>query len=108
MGINITYIRAKQGLLYLTTVIDLFDRKVIGWTLSHTMKAKDTSIKSFKKALINRPINPSQSLIYHSDRGIQYACAEFVSELTINQSLEVCQEKEIVGIMLWQKVSSKH
>ena len=84
---DITYIRTKQGWLYLTTVIDLFDRKVIGWSLSHTMKAKDTSIKLFKMALINRPINPNQSLIYHSDRGIQYACAEFVSELSKHKSI---------------------
>lgn len=45
---DITYIRTKKGWLYLTTVIDLFDRKVIGWSLSDTMKAKDTSVKSLK------------------------------------------------------------
>jgi transposase InsO family protein len=84
---DITYIATHQGWTYLTTMIDLFDRKVIGWSLSHTMKAKDTSIKSFKMALINRPINPNQSLIYHSDRGIQYACAEFVSELSKHKSI---------------------
>jgi putative transposase len=84
---DITYIRTYQGWLYLTTVIDLFDRKVIGWSLSHTMKAKDTSVKSFKMALINRPINPNQSLIYHSDRGIQYACQEFVLELNKHKSI---------------------
>jgi putative transposase len=84
---DITYIRTQQGWLYLTTVIDLFDRKVIGWSLSHTMKAKDTSIKSLKMALLNRPIDPNQSLIYHSDRGIQYACEEFVSELNKHKSI---------------------
>lgn len=88
MGIrDITYIRTGQGWLYLTTVIDLFDRKVIGWSLSHTMKTKDTNIKSFKMALINRPINPNQSLIYHSDRRIQYACKEFISELNKHKSI---------------------
>ena len=84
---DITYVRTSQGWLYLTTVIDLFDRKVIGWSLSNTMKAKDTTIKSFKMALINRPINSNQSLIYHSDRGIQYACQEFVSELNKHKSI---------------------
>jgi putative transposase len=84
---DITYIRTSQGWLYLTIVIDLFDRQVIGWSLSHTMKARDTSIKSFKMALINRPINPNQLLIYHSDRGIQYACQEFVSELNRHESV---------------------
>jgi putative transposase len=84
---DITYIRTKQGWLYLTIVIDLFDRKVIGWSLSHTMKAQETSIKLFKMALLNSPINPDQSLIYHSDRGMQYACGEFVSELSKHKSV---------------------
>jgi putative transposase len=44
---------------YLTSVIDLFDRKVIGCAMSATMRAKDTSIKAFKMALIDRPIKKS-------------------------------------------------
>lgn len=84
---DITYIRTKQGWLYLTTVIDLFDRKVIGWSLSNTMKAKDTSVKSLQMALINRPLESNQKLIYHSDRGIQYACEEFLSEINKNKSI---------------------
>lgn len=47
---DITYVRTSQGWLYITSVIDLFDRKVIDWALSSTMKAKDTSIKAFKMA----------------------------------------------------------
>lgn len=84
---DITYVRTGQGWLYLTSVIDLFDRKVIGWALSATMSAKDTSIKAFKMALINRPIKNNQSLIFHSDRGIQYACEEFVCELNKQKSI---------------------
>lgn len=83
---DITYIRTGQGWLYLTSVIDLFDRKVIGWSLSNTMRAKDTSIAAFKMALINRPIK-NKSLIFHSDRGIQYACEEFVLELNKHKSI---------------------
>jgi len=77
----ITYIATKQGWLYLTIVIDLFDRKVIVWALSHTMKADDTVISAFKMAKMNRPINKEQPLIFHSDRGIQYACKEFTNTL---------------------------
>ena len=84
---DITYIRTGQGWLYLTTVIDLFDRKVIVWALSATMRAKDTSIAAFKMALINRSIENDQSLIFHSDRGIQYACEEFVCELNKHKSI---------------------
>ena len=72
---DITYIRTRQGWLYLTTVIDLGDRKIIGWALSVTMKAIDTVIPAFKMAQKTRPI--TQELIFHSDRGIQYACNEF-------------------------------
>ncbi|MGH2667393.1 IS3 family transposase [Flavobacterium sp.] len=79
---DITYIYMKNGgWIYLTIVLDLFDRKVIGWTLSQTLKAKDTTVEAFKKALLNRPIQESNPLIFHSDRGTQYACKEFVTEL---------------------------
>lgn len=72
---DITYIRTKKGWLYLTTVIDLGDRKIIGWALSLTMKAADTVMPAFKMAQGRRPI--IQKLIFHSDRGVQYACNEF-------------------------------
>lgn len=72
---DITYIRTKKGWLYLTTVIDLGDRKIIGWALSSTMKAADTVIPAFRMAQSRRPI--IQKLIFHSDRGVQYACNEF-------------------------------
>lgn len=84
---DITYVSTKQGWLYLTTVIDLFDRKVIGWSLSPTMSAKQTSIAAFNMAIINRPINQQKELIFHSDRGIQYACEEFVSELNKTKNI---------------------
>ena len=78
---DITYISTLKGWLYLTTVIDLFDRKVIGWALSETMKTRDTVIPAFKMAIMNRPIKEQKELIFHSDRGIQYACDEFRTEL---------------------------
>lgn len=78
---DITYINTKEGWLYLTTVIDLFDRKVIGWALSHTMQAHQTVIPAFNMAVCNSPILKHQSLIFHSDRGVQYACEEFVTRL---------------------------
>lgn len=88
---DITYIRTKKGWAYLTAVIDLFDRKVIGWSLSKTMRAVDTTITAFKQAVRNRPLTGNQKLIFHSDRGIQYACKDFVSTLSksdhISQSM---------------------
>lgn len=78
---DITYIGTAQGWSYLTTVIDLFDRKVIGWALSATMKTKETVIPAFQMAISNRPLKHTKELIFHSDRGIQYACDEFRYEI---------------------------
>jgi putative transposase len=54
---DLTYIHTAEGWVYLTTVIDLFDRKVIGWALSDRMRAINTSIPAFKMALLHRPLN---------------------------------------------------
>ncbi len=78
---DITYIGTEEGWAYLTVIIDLFDRKVIGWSLSKSMRAADTSIIAFKKAQLNRPLKNNQKLLFHSDRGIQYTCKEFTSML---------------------------
>jgi putative transposase len=76
---DITYIRTLTAWLYLMVVLDLADRKIIGWALSKTMKAKETTVAAWRMALQNRPI--TQSLMYQSDRGVQYACEEFRKEL---------------------------
>ncbi|MBO0951300.1 IS3 family transposase [Fibrella sp. HMF5405] len=76
---DITYIPTGEGWLYLTTVLDLADRKVIGWALSDTLKAIDTSVAAWRMALKNRRIKGE--LLFHSDRGVQYACTEFREQL---------------------------
>lgn len=72
---DITYIPTVQGWLYLTIIMDLADRRIIGWSISDSLKASDTVIPAWKMACINRPI--SEKLIFHSDRGVQYCCNEF-------------------------------
>jgi len=72
---DITYIRVKHSFVYLTTVIDLADRMVVGWSLSDNMTDEDTVIVAFKKAIKNRPIQAG--LLFHSDRGSQYASKAF-------------------------------
>lgn len=76
---DLTYIKTGEGWLYLTTVLDLADRKVIGWALSETMKAGETTVAAFKMAVNNRPV--LQPLLFHSDRGVQYACSDFTELL---------------------------
>jgi transposase InsO family protein len=74
---DITYIQTKEGFLYLTTVIDLYDRKVIGWSLSNAMSTEETSLAAWKMAVKNRKID--DGLIFHSDRGVQYASKKFAN-----------------------------
>jgi len=76
---DITYIHTKEGFLYLTTVIDLYDRKIIGWSLSDTMSTQDTILSAWRMATRNRKVE--QGLIFHSDRGVQYANNKFVNVL---------------------------
>jgi transposase InsO family protein len=86
---DITYVRTNQGWPYLTIVMDLYDRKIVGWSMSRTMEAHRTVIAAFKMAIQNRPISPDE-LIFHSDRGVQYACEEFrklLKAYRINQSM---------------------
>ena len=72
---DITYIRTKQGWLYLTIIMDLFDRQIIGWALSKTMHASVTVVPAWMMAVARRGI--TDELIFHSDRGVQYACNDF-------------------------------
>lgn len=76
---DITYIHTKEGFLYLTTIIDLYDRKIIGWSLSETMSTQDTILSAWRMATRNR--NVEQGLIFHSDRGVQYANNKFANVL---------------------------
>lgn len=82
---DITYIHTQKGWLYLTAILDLGDRKVIGWSLSESMKAKDTVIPAWNMATINRP--PAKGTIFHSDQGVQYACDEFRKILKESSSI---------------------
>ncbi len=76
---DITYIHTKEGFLYLTTIMDLYDRKIIGWSLSDGMSTNETTLASWKMAIKNR--NIETGLIFHSDRGVQYANNKFANVL---------------------------
>lgn len=76
---DITYIKIKEGFLYLTIIMDLFDRKIIGWSLSNGMATKETTLVAWEMAISNRKI--INELIFHSDRGVQYANKNFTKVL---------------------------
>jgi len=69
---DITYIRVNDKWIYLTTMIDLADRQVVGWSLSKDMTYENTVLKAWNVARNRRQI--VDGFILHSDRGIQYAC----------------------------------
>lgn len=76
---DLTYISTSQGWIYLTIVMDLYDRKIIGWSLSTSMTTQSTVVPAWRMAMLNRSFN--RGLIFHSDQGIQYASNAFSEEL---------------------------
>jgi transposase InsO family protein len=79
---DITYIRLQKEFVYLAVVLDAFSRKVVGWALDRTLAA------SLPKAALEMAIaarQPGPGLVHHSDRGVQYASAEYVAVLQQHQ-----------------------
>ena len=71
---DITYIWTYEGFVYLTSIMDLFSRKIIAWELSTTLEAKwvvETINRAKKARRIDKP------LVMHTDRGIQYTCSAY-------------------------------
>jgi len=75
---DITYLKARSGWMYLTVIIDVFSRLVVGWALSSSL-SHDMNVAALKRAIRKR--RPGKGLIFHSDRGVQYACTDFRNEL---------------------------
>jgi transposase InsO family protein len=75
---DITFIRLHREFVYLAVILDAFSRKVIGWELGQTLTAR-LSIAALEKAITER--QPPHSVVHHSDRGIQYACSQYVEIL---------------------------
>lgn len=71
---DITYIWTFEGFLYLTSIMDLFSRKIIAWALSDTLEAKWV-VEAIEQAKRNRYIK--DALVLHSDRGAQYTCSAY-------------------------------
>jgi putative transposase len=70
---DLTCIWTDEGWLYLSVVIDLFSRKVVGWSMSDDLKARGVA-EALQMALRRRRPPGGGDLLHHSDRGVQYAC----------------------------------
>jgi transposase InsO family protein len=82
---DITYIRVNNDWNYLTTIIDLADRKVVGWALSEDMTTENTIMKAWIAARKNRNIN--FGFVFHSDRGVQYASNKMTKLFSLNMKI---------------------
>lgn len=70
--VDISYIATSQGWLYLAVVMDLYSRRIVGWSISNRMK-QDLALRALQMAITLRC--PGAGLVYHSDRGSQYDLA---------------------------------
>jgi transposase InsO family protein len=73
---DITYIATEEGWLFLSVVIDLFSRRVVGWSMQPDMR-RNLVIDALEMAWFHRRPGRNDKLIFHSDRGSQYASEEF-------------------------------
>lgn len=71
---DITYIPTSEGWLYLATVLDLFNRQVVGWSMSEHIDEQLVE-SALRMALLRR--QPEPGLLHHSDRGSQYAASDY-------------------------------
>ena len=76
---DITYVRLAEEFAFLAVLLDAFSRRVIGWALDTHLRAS-LAVAALKMAIEARRPMPD-SLIHHSDRGVQYACSEYTSML---------------------------
>jgi putative transposase len=76
---DITYIETTQGWLYLAVVLDLFSRRVVGWSMQPFLDRR-LVLAALEMAIKSR--RPGPGLIHHSDRGVQYACDDYRQFLT--------------------------
>ena len=76
---DITYLPTREGWLYLAVVLDLFARRVVGWSMQPTLE-RGLVLSALNHALQRR--QPPRDLLHHSDRGSQYASADYQALLT--------------------------
>lgn len=84
---DITYIWTQEGWLYLAIVLDLFSRRIVGWSMAPSLE-RSLVIDALAMAIAVR--NPAEGLIHHSDRGSQYASLDYQ---------KILRQKGIVGSM---------
>jgi putative transposase len=75
---DITYVRLQQEFIYLAVILDVYSRRVVGWSISRQL---DSNVAQQALASALKERQPAPGLIHHSDRGVQYACGDYVKRL---------------------------
>ena len=78
---DITYLWTGEGWLYLAVVLDLFSRRIVGWSMQPSL-GKELVLEALSMALCQRRPAPGAGLLHHSDRGSQYASGAFQQALS--------------------------
>jgi putative transposase len=109
---DITYIHTSQGWLFLAVVVDLYSRRIVGWSMNRRM-SRHLVIDALRMAIGRR--QPAAGLVYQSDRGAQYTSDDFLAELkkhgiTSSMSgLGCCYDNAVVesffGVMKRERVN---
>ncbi len=87
---DVTYIATRTGWLYLAVLIDLFSRKVIGWSMSEENN-KQLVLNALDMAIVSR--KPLGSVVHHTDRGALYASDEYAARLGSNRMIQSMSRK---------------
>ena len=75
---DITYIRLRQEFVYLAVILDAFSRRVVGWNLGRYCHSR-LAVTALERAIAER--RPGPGVVHHSDRGVQYACTDYLRVL---------------------------
>jgi len=75
---DLTYIKLTSEFVYLNAIIDIYTRKIVGWSISRDLSHK-FCLDALKVAIQN--YNPPEGVIHHSDRGVQYSCVDYIEFL---------------------------
>jgi putative transposase len=76
---DLTYVRLAEAFIYLAVILDAFSRKVVGWAMADHLRAS-LALDALEMALASREVVVG-GLVHHSDRGIQYACGDYIARL---------------------------
>jgi putative transposase len=87
---DITYVKTGEGWLFLAAILDLYSRQIVGWASGPNIDT-ELVLAAWNKALLRR--QPPAGLVFHSDRGVQYASLAYRSALEVAQALASMSRK---------------